>query len=159
MAGSIPNATQVELPLTLHPSRLQAWLFLPPSSLMLAIFLGMAMATGHSASWLLAGAFAFATAICVARVWPGVYLLHLTSDGFRVKTLFQDTYVAWRDVERFELYMTQASTSVSWQHATHVTVTPTLRGFHGPFEILPSNFGLRPKKLAALLNDLRQRYG
>ncbi len=158
-----PVPAEIRLPLTLYPSRFAA-LLLAASSVALAAF--CAWFIGR-APWLFGVSVAFLVALALvfaSDCLPQAAYLRLTAEGFGWRRFYlrRQAY-RWKDVDRFEVDWSDESPTVKFR------LSPSYRERHGiraltgndsaASRLLADNYGMKPKDLAALLNDLRQCYG
>ncbi len=93
---------------------------------------------------------------------PGSAYLKLDPAGFTICTLFGAYSYRWYEIESFEVGRLATRKSVFFNYSKLHRGRETLRkinsqivGFEGA---LPDTYGMSAEKLAAILNDWRQRY-
>ena len=104
--------------------------------------------------------FAIFSGIFVLQAFPGASYLQLLPEGFVIRALYKTSpLLRWESVSEFRV-----GSLLPWRKAVvfdptqpHLSrVVPINRNLTGGSGALPDNYGLRPAKLAALLNDWRQ---
>lgn len=154
------DPASIQLPLTLRPNRVECVLATIAAAFMAGVGILFIRFTNIDPwlSWGLAVPFSIAALVSIAHMFSSIYSLRLTPDGFHFRSLFQNRFVAWRDVDEFWRSNLPSGT-VGWTPAAHLRWPPGERPFSQSAELLPSHYGLRGRALVRLLNTLRQRYG
>lgn len=147
----------------LYPPRFEKWWALLICLVFVAIGIWMVSTGAGWPGWLALGFFGLCAVSCVlADIFRDRFALELTQDGFTVRSPFASSYVAWRDVEAFEVWRHRGNRLVGWRlvekaRADKGLATTTSRAISGLDGALSSSFGMKTAELVALLEDRRRR--
>jgi len=146
-------------PMLLLPSRWRMLGLLLISGLFTAVGVLM-IRDGRAVGWGVAAPFGLGVVIALfALVMPERNSLRLTPEGFTIGSLFRRTFIDWADVAEFGVTSTGLHRMVGFNyapgyrgHAAGRSLAKGLAGFEGA---LPSTYGMKPLKLAALMSAYR----
>tara|TARA_R110002012_G_scaffold61127_1_gene160378 strand:- start:20652 stop:21143 length:492 start_codon:yes stop_codon:yes gene_type:complete len=105
----------------------------------------------------------FGLCICVFALilLPRASYLKLTPEGFEVCSLYQKEFTKWSDIESFGLvnihYTTMVSITYKSSHTKHKTGKKISQFLAKSDGALPDTYGLKPKKLMALLYEWKHK--
>jgi hypothetical protein len=150
----------IELPMTLHASKLKMAGLVAISAVFVAI--GIFTSSKEPVMGLLsAGFFGLCGIVGVLGLIPGGSYLLLERDGFTTSSLFRKHSYRWRDVSPFGVKRISRNKMVCWNFAPNysgpkrgASFSKTLTGIEAA---LPDTYGKKAEDLAELMNELRQR--
>jgi hypothetical protein len=153
-------ATNVQIPMTLWPSRKQ-------TSLLFVICLAfvvigtLMVRDGKPMGYFCGGFFALGLPVFAIQFHPKAAYLHLTSDGFTFCSLFRAHTVQWAHVREFAVICVGPNQMVAWNFTPDYSATGRARaiskGLLGYEAALPNTYGMKPQELAELMESLRQQ--
>jgi hypothetical protein len=122
------------------------------------------MIYGHQREgWFVSIVFGLGSLVFALQLLPGSSYLLLEPDGFTVRTLYRSQKYAWAEVERFAVTRTGGNKTVAFDFSSeygkyHVArkVAAGISGYEGA---LPDTYGMKPERLAELLNEWKARRG
>ena len=156
-----------DLPVTLHPNRARAALWLLLSLGFVAIGVLM-VRDGKLAGYFVGGVFALGVLVFAINLHPRASYLRLTEEGFTYCSLFRAHGVRWDAVAEFAVIVLPTATVskprlVAWNFVPGYPRTGRARAISqalcGYEAALPDTYGLKHDELAGLMNTLLQRYG
>lgn len=118
---------------------------------------------GHPALGILTcGFFGLGIPMALIQLHPKASFLHLTTDGFTMRTLFRNHTVRWVTVNEFAVIWVGSNRVVAWNYIHALRGSGRLAGMSrkmsGYEAALPDTYGMRPQDLADLLNSIRRHY-
>jgi hypothetical protein len=152
------------LPMTLHPSRLRAILYLLFAMLLAALGLWIEHPVG--AAFFLTFS-AVGLLVSGMQLVPSLAYLQLTQEGFSYRWGWNHGSVGWSEVDRFDVREAPGwysrSKFVEWIYVRRYEKLPSTTGrrysFGGGSGVLPDAYGMKAEELSDLMNDFRKRYG
>src|SRR5215210_1376947 len=152
------DATQ---PLILHPSKVKA-LALVAVSLLFTFGGTLMVKSGQPLGWAVGGFFAMCTLVGITMLLPASSYLRISTEGFKVCSLFRAHTFQWSDLSEFGVSKVGPNKMVMFNFAASYTKTSSVRSFNasvfGYEGGLPDSYGLSHEELASLLNGYLQRH-
>lgn len=124
---------------------------------------GISMITsGDPMGWCVALFFGLCMVVGIVNVLPNASHLHLTRDGFEVKSLFKARTFSWDEVYDFRVYdASDTSKLVGFDLADSHPMGQTMRKVNsavaGVHDCLPENYGMKAEALAHLMNEWKEK--
>ena len=149
----------ITIPVTLRPSRVRTAFLLFGSALFIVGGVFMVL-HGKAEGYLCIAFFTFGLLIFGARLHPRAVYLHLAEESFTYCGLLRARTVRWAQVQEFVVIRVGRSRMVGWSFVPDPSagktrdLSKTLAGCEGA---LPDTYGLKPRQLAEVLNDLLSR--
>ena len=146
-------------------------LILRPSKIRMGLFLAICLAFTVGGGWMIYGdreggwfvaiVFGLGSLVFAAQLLPDSSYLLLGPDGFTVRTLYRSQKYRWAQVERFGVTRIGGNKTVAFDFSReyrkyHVArqVAAGISGYEGT---LPDTYGMKPERLAELLNEWKAR--
>lgn len=111
--------------------------------------------------WFVAIVFGLGSLVFALQLLPDSSYLLLGPDGFTVRTLYRTQKYRWAQVEHFGVTRIGGNKTVGFDFSSkygkyHVgrQVAAGISGYEGS---LPDNYGMKPERLAELLNEWKAR--
>ena len=147
--------------LTLYPSKIKHFLYLIGSLAFIVIGVILIL-NGQSVGWFPFTFFGICIIVFIINLIPGSSYLHLSKDGFKIRTLFRDQVIKWSDVKSFRSGYIGPNKSVvfhfSSEHKEHQEAKKWAKSLAGVEGALPDTYGKSPKELADILNEWKGKY-
>lgn len=147
--------------LTLYPSKIKTFLFLIVSIALTAIGVGMVNHNEHMAWLVLLLSFMSAIAFAITLL-PNSSYLHISDQGFEMRSLYRSGFIKWDEVEQFESKYIGIKKMVTFCYSQKYpkfkivrNMVKTITNTEGA---LPDTYGKSAEELAKLLNDNRNQY-
>ncbi len=156
------NATgNIQLPITLHPSRVQSALLF----IVCLLFVLIGIWTVHGGDWFgyfATGFFALGLPIFALQFYPKAAYLRLEAEGFTICVLFRRITIRWAQVRDFGVARLWGDRRVGWNFTPDYSATKRARAISraisGCEGMLSNNYGMKPDELAELMESVRQEY-
>jgi hypothetical protein len=155
----------VELPLRLTTSKAKMLLLLAGSLAFVAIGVWMVVRQPQDAFWGYSSIVFFGACAVVALIsmLPSASYLLVTREGFTMCSMFRQHAFRWSDIDSFAACRIATNASVGWNFSSSYTRSKTMRAMNVRLAnveaAFPDTYGMKPEKLAQLLNQLRLKYG
>jgi hypothetical protein len=154
---------KVELPVTYPASRRKMLMLLGISLLFVAIGIWMLQDPENTLiAGLITGFFGLGALTALVNMHPRASYLTLSERGFEFSSLFRRHFVAWSDVAEFVPISMSGNAMVGFYYAA-TKQAPAMRhvsNFIAGIEAaLPDTYGHSNQELAALMNELRRKFG
>ena len=111
----------------------------------------------------IAGMFACGILVALVSFLPGASYMTLNETGIEYVALYRRNFLAWKDVAQFIPIVMHHNNFVAWEYAESYDKQRTARrvsvAVAGIEAMLPDTYGHSNVELAALLNQMRARYG
>ena len=156
----------VALPVTYPASRRKmAWVF---ALCVAMVAIGIWMFNEESGGTrvvaaVIAGFFGCGVLVALVGFLPRASYLRLTESGIEYVSLYRRNFLAWNDVDQFIPIVMHHNQFVAWEYAPGYEKQQTARkvsvAIAGIEAMLPDTYGHSHIELAALLNELRAKYG
>ncbi|GEN77342.1 hypothetical protein CHA01nite_30820 [Chryseobacterium hagamense] len=91
----------------------------------------------------------------IVNLMPGASYLKIDDQGIAMKNLFRSTFIPWRSVSGFRTKNFFLNTMVVFDLNQDLPETSGMKVKTGAF---PDTYGMSGKKLAALLNEQKERF-
>lgn len=123
---------------------------------------GVWMVKEHAPNgWFIAIFFCIVLLFSLLRLLPGANRLTLTKSGFIMKSLFRSHFIAWEDIQSFQLGKLAGEDAVYFdfkaQHQRHQKAKQINRWLWGSEAALPDTYGLTAEDLLSMLEAWRKR--
>jgi len=86
----------------------------------------------------------------------------LSPEGFESRSLFKSHLTKWSEIERFTTARVKYNTLVGFYYSKEYKKAKLLKkvavALSGVEGMLPDNYGKKPRELAVLMNEWRERY-
>lgn len=145
------------IPVTLRPSRAKTALLF----LVCAVFVAggvLMVRDGKPWGYFCGGFFALGLPIFGIQFLPKAAYLHLAVDGFTFCSLFRSHFVQWKYVQEFAVIYVGPNRMVAWNFTPDYTATvggrSISKALSGYEAALPDTYGMKPQRLADVLNGL-----
>ena len=146
----------------LRPSKLR-WAALLAGSVAFCAGGVLMVSSGEATGWLVLSFFGLCGVVSMTMLFSKNNYLVLAPAGFTIHSLFRQMTISWSNVESFGTYRLRGSSAVMFLYSPDFPRSRALRGLNravtGYDGGLPDTYGLRADRLAALMNDWKQRYG
>jgi hypothetical protein len=113
------------------------------------------------AGWFVAVLFGLGSLVFALQLLPGSSYLLLEPDGFTVRTLYRSQKYGWAEVERFGVTRIGGNKTVAFdfssQYGKYRVARQVAAGLSGYEGTLPDTYGMKPERLAELLNEWKAR--
>ena len=110
--------------------------------------------------WISLAFFGACTLVAAVQLLPGASALKLDQEGFVVRNLFREWRTRWEDIGPFRVVRLVFWHMVGFDRVIPAGGNPVARinsTLVGAAETLPETYGLAPERLAALMNEWRDR--
>lgn len=143
--------------LRLFPSKKKMLLLIAGSSLFTIGGIS-GLGSGDVTPWLCTIFFGLCALVGIVNILPNASYLHLTPDGFEVKSLYKLRSYAWSDVHDFRVYdVSDISKLVGFDlsdsHPANKTARKISSTVAGVEDSLPDNYGMKAEALARMMNE------
>lgn len=148
--------------LFLRPAKKKALFLLAVSLAIASVGIAMIRAGEGFVAGLTTAFFGLCAIVFVVQLVPAASYLHLSPDGFVVRSLFRTSpLIPWKDVGEFRVWTVTPNRMVVYDYsgAPHPRLKRLNRAVCGADAGLPDTYGMKAYELANLMNDWRARYG
>lgn len=151
--------SQDDLDLTLYPKKTAHIIGVTMGVLFSAGAAAMANTEGVRLLYLFAGLFLLMTLAEIVELLPSCSYLHLDTEGFTICSFFKRTCIPWSAVDRFFALTDRGAVGMNFvpSYENPVLKNKVLRTILNCDFALPSQYGLKPEELAALMNKFLQK--
>ena len=113
--------------------------------------------------WFVTIFFGIALLFSLLQLLPGANSLTLTKSGFTIKSLFRRHFIAWEDVQSFQLGKLAGEVAVCFNYHAHHMRQHKAKQFNrlltGNEAALPDTYGLTAENLLSLLEAWKMKSG
>ena len=147
--------------LKLFPSKRRMIMLIAGSAVFTVGGIGM-ITSGDTMGWFVAIFFGLCVVVGIVNILPNASHLHLTQDGFEIKSLFKARSYSWDNVHDFRAYeASDTAKLVGFDLSESYPVGKTMRKVNsaiaGVHDSLPDNYGMKAEALAHLMNEWKMQ--